>query len=604
VLRIYFLIFLSAFPLVSMGQVTEGLWTYIVENGGATITGSTATGAVTIPSSLGGYAVKKVGNGSPPIFGNQSTSVTSVYIPSSVTNIGDYAFSGCTSLTSTTIPNSVTSIGNYAFQGCSSLTSITIPNGVTSIGEGAFDGCTALTSINIGSGSPVLLNPGWPIIINPGVPIIPQETTEGEWTYIVENGAATITATTATGAVTIPSELGGYAVKKVGNNVLPISGKFGNVDYITTIGSSLNLGYSIGSITYSTGSIITDDNLSSYKNTSVTSVVIPNSVTSIGNNAFYNFSSLTSITIGTSVTTIGNYAFQGCSSLISITIPNSVTSIGDGAFTGCTSLTSITLVEGLPAIGSGWFAGIPVTSIIIPNSVTSIGDGAFTGCTSLTSITIPSSVTSIGSGAFSGCTGLTSMNIPNSVTSIGSGAFNGCSGLTSMNIPNSVTSIGSGAFNGCSGLTSVTMPVSYIGQTTQIGISGQVASDYIINALANNDDFVTAVANKIKATSGNYGLATQSGVTGLISSVINEGRVAGIASVIASPNTWSLFTTSQIQNMAIGDLVLTREVNGNFVLNYDIEQSEDLANWTVYSANRQIVKLPADKAFVRIKAKQ
>jgi hypothetical protein len=148
------------------------------------------------------------------------------------------------------------------------------------------------------------------------------------------------------------------------------------------------------------------------------------------------------------------------------------------------------------------------------------------------------------------------------------------------------------------------MPVSYIGQTTQIGISGQVASDYIINALANNDAFVTAVANKIKATSGNYGLATQSGVTGSISSVINEGRVAGVASVMASPNTWSLFTTSQIQNMAIGDLVLTREVNGNFVLNYDIEQSEDLANWTVYSANRQIVKLPADKAFVRIKAKQ
>ena len=390
---------------------------------------------------------------------------------------------------------------------------------MTSFGEGTFNNCPSLTSIIIGSGG-LSFNPGGSIILNP---IIPQET-EGEWTYIVENGAATITATTATGAVTIPSELGGYAVKKVGNNVLPISGKFGNLN---------NLGIGGGA----TGSIIfTGDDLNSYKNTSVTSVVIPNSVTSVGNNAFYNFSSLTSITIGTSVTSIGGSAFTGCTGLTSMNIPNSVTSIGDGAFTGCT--------------------------------------------------------------------GLTGMNIPDSVTSIGSYAFNGCTGLTSMNIPDSVTSIGSGAFSGCTGLTGVTMPVSYIGQTTQIGISGQVASDYIINALANNDDFVTAVANKIKATSGNYGLATQSGVTGSISSVINEGRAAGIARLMASPNTWSLFTTSQIQNMAIGDLVLTRELNGNFVLKYDIEQSDDLANWTVYSANTQIVKLPADKAFVRIKAKQ
>ena len=79
---------------------------------------------------------------------------------------------------------------------------------------------------------------------------------------------------------------------------------------------------------------------------------------------------------------------------------------------------------------------------------------------------------------------------------------------------------------------------------------------------------------------------------------------AGQQNVISNPNTHNLYTTSQIQNMAVGDLVLTREVNGNFVLNYDIEQSDDMANWTVYSANRQIVKLPADKAFVRIKAKQ
>ena len=194
--------------------------------------------------------------------------------------------------------------------------------------------------------------------------------------------------------------------------------------------------------------------------------------------------------------------------------------------------------------------------------------------------------------------------------------------VTSLTIPNSVTIIEDTALRGLNNLTSLTMPDRFIGQVAQIGISGQVATDYLVNALANNDAFVTAVANKILAKSDNYGLAVKSELEMLatyseltsaieplatktqITTAINEGKSAGIASVTASPNTWSLFTSSQIQNMAIGDLVLTREVNGNFVLNYDIEQSSDLANWTVYSANTQIVRLPADKAFVRIKAKQ
>jgi hypothetical protein len=141
-----------------------------------------------------------------------------------------------------------------------------------------------------------------------------------------------------------------------------------------------------------------------------------------------------------------------------------------------------------------------------------------------------------------------------------------------------------------------------------------------INTLANNDAFVTAVANKIKATGGNYGLATQSGLSSAIeplatkseltslatkseiTTAINEGRAAGIASVTASPNTWSLFTASQIQNMAMGDLVLTKQVNGQFMLNYDIEQSEDLQTWTTYRAMYMpLTGLPTDKAFVRIK---
>jgi len=353
-----------------------------------------------------------------------------------------------------------------------------------------------------------------------------QTIVDGQWTYIVENGGATITASTATGAVTIPSVLGGYAVKKVGNY------------------------------------------------------------------AFQGFTGLTSVTIPNSVTSIGVCAFSRCTALASVTIPNSVTSIDREAFGGCTSLTSIT----------------------IPDSVTIIGSQAFENCASLTSITIPSSVTSIAGNTFYYCLSLASVTIPNSVTSIGNTAFMGCTSLTSITIPTSVTSIGISAFLGCTGLTSITMPVSYIGQTTQIGISGQVASDYIINALANNDAFVTAVANKIKATGGNYGIATQSGLSTAIeplatkselTSSLTQSRTDGINSVLSNPNLWTLYTTSQIQNMAVGDLVLTKNVGGTFTLNYDIEQSADLQTWTTYAPlSLPLTGLPTDKAFVRIKAKQ
>ena len=193
----------------------------------------------------------------------------------------------------------------------------------------------------------------------------------------------------------------------------------------------------------------------------LTSITIPNSVTSIGDYAFSNCSGLTSITIPNSVTSIGGGAFQYCSGLTSITIPNSVTTIGDDAFGGCSGLTSVTIPNSVTTIGNWAFHNcFSLTSITIPNSVTSIGEWAFRGCSDLTSITIPNSVTSIGNGAFDDCSGLTSITIPNSVTSIGSYAFRECSSLTSITIPNSVTSIGDGAFQYCSGLTSITIPNS------------------------------------------------------------------------------------------------------------------------------------------------
>ncbi len=173
-------------------------------------------------------------------------------------------------------------------------------------------------------------------------------------------------------------------------------------------------------------------------------------------NAFAG-SDITSITIPDSVTSIGEKVFRNCRSLTSITIPDSVTSIGESAFEYCTGLTSVTIGNGVTSIGESAFRCCEsLTSVTIGNGVTSIGERAFFDCTSLTSITIPESVTSIGDEAFVSCTGLTSVTIGNGVKSIGKSAFNDCKGLTSITIPDSVTSIGASAFFDCTSLDSLT----------------------------------------------------------------------------------------------------------------------------------------------------
>ena len=178
------------------------------------------------------------------------------------------------------------------------------------------------------------------------------------------------------------------------------------------------------------------------------------------------------------VTSIGDHAFYVSfgtnSKLTSVTIPNSVTSIGHGPFAGCTNLNEIIVEAGNEKYCSdnGVLYDYKKTSLIqcpgakkeieISNSVTLIGACAFYGCSGLTSVIIPSSVTSIGYEAFRNCSSLPSVTIPNSVTSISWGAFEDCSSLISVTIPNSVTRIGGDVFFGCSSLTSVTIPSSVI----------------------------------------------------------------------------------------------------------------------------------------------
>ena len=381
------------------------------------------------------------------------TSLTSIIIPDSVTSIGEEAFCGCNLIKGITIPGSVTSIGDSAFSDCSSMTSIEIRDGVTSIADWAFDRCTSLTSITI-----------------------PNSVTS----------------------------IGKHAF----NGCTGLIEKENSIDYVS--GWAISCDDSVTEVTLRKGTRgIADE---AFRGTALTSIIIPDTVTSIGNSAFAYCAELTSVVIPDSVTSIGSYAFNDCVSLMNVTIGDGVTNIGSYAFRDCTLLESVTFGENsqLTSISSyAFFDCISLTSIIIPNSVTTIGDSAFYGCYKLIEVynlsglpitagsrdhgyvgyyaesvytdkTTPSkqSVTEDGfvfytDGDIRYLTGYVGMESKITLPSDCNGgayaiyayAFYENKSLTSVTIPNSVTNIGEYAFGACTSLTSIIIPdkVSSIG---------------------------------------------------------------------------------------------------------------------------------------------
>ena len=358
--------------------------------------------------------------------------ITSVYIPDSVTTIEDNAFYSCSNLTTVTISENsqlttigerafsdcsnlttvtisensqLTTIGDYAFSGCSSLTSIYIPDSVTMIGQYAFKNCSNLTIYCEASSRPS----GW----------------DSSWNYSDRQ----VVWNCIDCGITAEGIHYGVLIDEDGNKYITITGyNASNTDVV--IPSSINVDGEDIPV-----KVIAD--YAFYDNDTITSVYIPDSVTTIEDNAFYSCSNLTTVTISenSQLTTIGERAFNYCSSLTSIYIPNSVTTIGSSAFYDCSNLTTVTISEN--------------------SNLTTIGSSAFSNCSSLTSIYIPNSVTTIGSSAFYDCSNLTTVTISENsqLTTIGSYAFYYCSSLTLIYIPNSVATIGDNAFYDCFKLT-------------------------------------------------------------------------------------------------------------------------------------------------------
>lgn len=334
------------------------------------------------------------------------TSLTDINFERTFTAVGDYAFAGCTSLTQIELPAEVTSLGNYAFQNCSSLEELTLDSScvLTYVGADLFRGCSSLTTITLND-------------------------VDGSDNYVV--------VTSADGSCSMLTDRQGNAF------LVPPAYPVGEEVIMVTVGSGM-----------------TAINAHSYANNmslSGKALVIADGVESIGDAAFAG-TGIVSVIIPASVTSIGEDVFAYCENLQSVIFLGDIPSIPAGTFRGCTSLGSVQIPDSVTSIGDSAFEGAALKSLEIGSNVTTIGDYAFADNDKLSSLTFEgnSRLTTIGDYAFSGCTALGEVILPDSVTTIGRYAFYGNSSLRDVYVSSSLTSMGTHAFANSPMLTSVT----------------------------------------------------------------------------------------------------------------------------------------------------
>ena len=320
--------------------------------------------------------------------------------------------------------------------------------------------------------------------------------TDGDWTFTVIDGNATIISNTDTevSILNIPSTVTAYdntyPVTEIGDGTSSIVNNenlLANCVLIMPNTVTQINAHAFESCTNISDATLSDSltiiGTSAFKGcTNLTLTDLPDSVTLIGGQAFYQCRSLALTSLPDGITSIAGSAFQYCSSLALTSLPSGLTGITTSAFSNCTSLALTSLPSGLRGIGDMAFYDCPnlaltslpdgITTISnytfynctnlaltsLPNGITRILSGAFENCTSLALTSLPDGLTFIGQGVFSGCTSLALTSLPNGVTTIRDSAFNGCTNLAITSIPEGITSIGSDTFKDCTGITSLILP--------------------------------------------------------------------------------------------------------------------------------------------------